>query len=56
MPLEIRPIHPVFAAEVTGNDCTDYGTIMGRTIPEAWMFLRDRTEFATQPRFVCSHE
>jgi alpha-ketoglutarate-dependent 2,4-dichlorophenoxyacetate dioxygenase len=32
------------------------GTIEGWTIPEARMFLRDLTEFATQPRFVYSHE
>src|SRR6202790_590030 len=31
------------------------GTIEGWTIPEARMFLRDLTEFATQPRFVYSH-
>jgi alpha-ketoglutarate-dependent 2,4-dichlorophenoxyacetate dioxygenase len=32
------------------------GAIQGWTIPEARMFLRDLTEFATQPRFVYSHE
>jgi alpha-ketoglutarate-dependent 2,4-dichlorophenoxyacetate dioxygenase len=32
------------------------GTILGWSIPEARMFLRDLTEFATQPRFVYSHE
>ncbi len=32
------------------------GTVLGWTIPEARMFLRDLTEFATQPRFVYSHE
>jgi alpha-ketoglutarate-dependent 2,4-dichlorophenoxyacetate dioxygenase len=32
------------------------GTIEGWTIPEARMFLRDLTEFATQERFVYSHE
>jgi alpha-ketoglutarate-dependent 2,4-dichlorophenoxyacetate dioxygenase len=32
------------------------GAIEGWTIPEARMFLRDLTEFATQPRFVYSHE
>ncbi len=32
------------------------GTIVGWTIPEARMFLRDLTEHATQPRFVYSHE
>jgi len=32
------------------------GTILGWTIPEARMFLRDLTEFATQPRFVYAHE
>lgn len=31
------------------------GTIQGWTIPEARMFLRDLTEFATQQRFVYSH-
>ena len=31
------------------------GTILGWTIPEARMFLRDLTEFATQRRFVYSH-
>ncbi|HVC59774.1 MAG TPA: TauD/TfdA family dioxygenase [Acetobacteraceae bacterium] len=32
------------------------GAIEGWTIPEARMFLRDLTEFATQPRFAYSHE
>ena len=32
------------------------GTILGWTIPEARMFLRDLTEFATRERFVYSHE
>jgi alpha-ketoglutarate-dependent 2,4-dichlorophenoxyacetate dioxygenase len=32
------------------------GTILGWTIPEARMFLRDLTEFATHDRFVYSHE
>ena len=32
------------------------GTILGWTVPEARMFLRDLTEFATQDRFVYSHE
>jgi alpha-ketoglutarate-dependent 2,4-dichlorophenoxyacetate dioxygenase len=32
------------------------GTILGWSIPEARMFLRDLTEFATQPRFVYAHE
>jgi len=32
------------------------GTILGWTIPDARMFLRDLTEHATQPRFVYSHE
>jgi alpha-ketoglutarate-dependent 2,4-dichlorophenoxyacetate dioxygenase len=32
------------------------GTIKGWTIPEARMFLRDLTEFATKDRFVYSHE
>jgi alpha-ketoglutarate-dependent 2,4-dichlorophenoxyacetate dioxygenase len=32
------------------------GAIERQTIPEARMFLRDLTEFATQPRFVYSHE
>jgi alpha-ketoglutarate-dependent 2,4-dichlorophenoxyacetate dioxygenase len=32
------------------------GTIEGWTVPEARMFLRDLTEFATQERFVYSHE
>ncbi len=32
------------------------GAIVGWTIPEARMFLRDLTEFATQPEFVYSHE
>jgi alpha-ketoglutarate-dependent 2,4-dichlorophenoxyacetate dioxygenase len=32
------------------------GTILGWTIPEARMFLRDLTEFATRDRFVYSHE
>jgi alpha-ketoglutarate-dependent 2,4-dichlorophenoxyacetate dioxygenase len=31
------------------------GTIIGWTIPEARMFLRDLTEFATTERFVYSH-
>jgi alpha-ketoglutarate-dependent 2,4-dichlorophenoxyacetate dioxygenase len=32
------------------------GTILGWTLPEARMFLRDLTEFATKDRFVYSHE
>lgn len=32
------------------------GTILGWTIPEARMFLRDLNDFATQDRFVYSHE
>jgi alpha-ketoglutarate-dependent 2,4-dichlorophenoxyacetate dioxygenase len=32
------------------------GTILGWTIPEARMFLRDLTEFATHERFVYAHE
>lgn len=32
------------------------GAIVGWTIPEARMFLRDLTEHATQPAFVYSHE
>ncbi len=32
------------------------GTILGWTVPEARMFLRDLTEFATKDRFVYSHE
>jgi alpha-ketoglutarate-dependent 2,4-dichlorophenoxyacetate dioxygenase len=32
------------------------GTILGWTVPEARMFLRDLTEFATHERFVYSHE
>jgi alpha-ketoglutarate-dependent 2,4-dichlorophenoxyacetate dioxygenase len=32
------------------------GAIEGWTVPEARMFLRDLTEFATQPQFVHSHE
>jgi alpha-ketoglutarate-dependent 2,4-dichlorophenoxyacetate dioxygenase len=32
------------------------GAIVGWTVPEAQMFLRDLTEFATQERFVYSHE
>jgi alpha-ketoglutarate-dependent 2,4-dichlorophenoxyacetate dioxygenase len=32
------------------------GTIVGWTIPEARMFLRDLTEFATQERFVYAHK
>jgi alpha-ketoglutarate-dependent 2,4-dichlorophenoxyacetate dioxygenase len=32
------------------------GAILGWTVPEARMFLRDLTEFATQERFVYSHE
>jgi alpha-ketoglutarate-dependent 2,4-dichlorophenoxyacetate dioxygenase len=32
------------------------GTIEGWTVPEARMFLRDLTEFATKDRFVYSHE
>ena len=32
------------------------GAILGWTIPEARMFLRDLTEFATRERFVYSHE
>jgi len=32
------------------------GSILGWSIPEARMFLRDLAEFATQPRFVYSHE
>ena len=31
------------------------GTIEGWTVPEARMFLRDLTEFATKDRFVYSH-
>jgi alpha-ketoglutarate-dependent 2,4-dichlorophenoxyacetate dioxygenase len=31
------------------------GTILGWTVPEARMFLRDLTEFATEARFVYSH-
>jgi alpha-ketoglutarate-dependent 2,4-dichlorophenoxyacetate dioxygenase len=32
------------------------GTILGWTVPEARMFLRDLMEFATQPRFVYAHQ
>jgi alpha-ketoglutarate-dependent 2,4-dichlorophenoxyacetate dioxygenase len=32
------------------------GAIEGWTVPEARMFLRDLTEFATRPQFVYSHE
>jgi alpha-ketoglutarate-dependent 2,4-dichlorophenoxyacetate dioxygenase len=32
------------------------GAIEGWTVPEARVFLRDLTEFATQPPFVYSHE
>jgi alpha-ketoglutarate-dependent 2,4-dichlorophenoxyacetate dioxygenase len=32
------------------------GAIVGWTVPEARMFLRDLTEFATKDRFVYSHE
>ena len=32
------------------------GSIIGWTVPEARMFLRDLTEFATKDRFVYSHE
>jgi alpha-ketoglutarate-dependent 2,4-dichlorophenoxyacetate dioxygenase len=32
------------------------GTILGWTVPEARMYLRDLMEFATQPRFVYSHQ
>jgi alpha-ketoglutarate-dependent 2,4-dichlorophenoxyacetate dioxygenase len=32
------------------------GTIEGWTVPEARMYLRDLTEFATRERFVYSHE
>jgi alpha-ketoglutarate-dependent 2,4-dichlorophenoxyacetate dioxygenase len=32
------------------------GTILGWTVPEARMYLRDLTEFATHDRFVYSHE
>jgi alpha-ketoglutarate-dependent 2,4-dichlorophenoxyacetate dioxygenase len=32
------------------------GTILGWTVPEARMFLRDLTEFATHERFVYAHE
>jgi alpha-ketoglutarate-dependent 2,4-dichlorophenoxyacetate dioxygenase len=32
------------------------GTILGWTLPEARMFLRDLTEFATQERFVYVHK
>jgi alpha-ketoglutarate-dependent 2,4-dichlorophenoxyacetate dioxygenase len=32
------------------------GAIEGWTVPEARVFLRDLTEFATQPQFVYSHE
>ena len=32
------------------------GAILGWTIPEARMFLRDLTEFATKDRFVYAHE
>src|SRR5262249_2898279 len=32
------------------------GTILGWTVPEARMFLRDLREFATKDRFVYSHE
>lgn len=31
------------------------GAILGWSIPEARLFLRDLTEFATQPQFVYSH-
>ena len=31
------------------------GTIVGWTVPEARMFLRDLIEHATQPEFVYSH-
>ena len=32
------------------------GAIEGWTVPEARMFLRDLTEYATQPQFVYSHQ
>src|SRR3984957_8478443 len=57
-----RPIRPrlVRTHPVTGRKSlflsAHAGTIEGWTIPEARMFLRDLTEFATHDRFVYSHE
>jgi len=54
VPQRLVRVHPV-----TGRKSlflsSHAGTIHGWTIPEARMFLRDLTEFATQPRFAYSH-
>ena len=57
-----RPVRQrlVRAHPVTGRKSlflsSHAGAIVGWTIPEARMFLRDLTEHATQPQFVYSHE
>jgi alpha-ketoglutarate-dependent 2,4-dichlorophenoxyacetate dioxygenase len=54
VPQRLVRVHPV-----TGRKSlflsSHAGTILGWTVPEARMFLRDLTEFATQPRFAYSH-
>ncbi len=56
-----KPVHQrlVRVHPVTGRKSlflsSHAGAILGRTVPEARMFLRDLTEHATQPRFVYSH-
>ena len=57
-----RPVRQplVRAHPVTGRKslflAAHAGAIIGRTVPEARMFLRDLTEHATRPEFVYSHE
>jgi len=57
-----RPVHQplVRTHPVTGRKslflAAHAGAILGWTIPEARMFLRDLTEHATRPEFVYSHE
>ena len=56
-----RPVHQplVRAHPVTGRKSlflsAHAGAILGWTVPEAQMFLRDLTEHATRPEFVYSH-
>jgi alpha-ketoglutarate-dependent 2,4-dichlorophenoxyacetate dioxygenase len=63
-PEELTAFHPVRQRLVRTHPVTGRkslflsahaGTILGWTIPEARMFLRDLTEFATRDRFVYSH-
>jgi alpha-ketoglutarate-dependent 2,4-dichlorophenoxyacetate dioxygenase len=63
-PEELTAFRPVRQRLVRTHPVTDRkslflsahaGTILGWTIPEARMFLRDLTEFATRDRFVYAH-